>query len=211
MGTADTATIPKGRNRKLVVVANGPSQDGSVPVVVRNNKKRRVTNIEVQGTARDAAGTVIGSGSSQGIEPAALPPGGIGIGYVYFGFDDEQRLADATFKFTVSAEKSSDAERDYFVSVEVTEHNKVESLEFDFLQGEIVGIVRNPLDIEVTGPIGVLAACFDESGAPVLSSRGYTEVEDLQPGAESPFSVDYFETPCPTYLVGASGFNESAL
>jgi len=208
VGTANP-TVPEGVKGQLDVVANGPLDEnsGSVPVAVRNNTGRAVTAVEVQGSARDSSGALVGSGSSQGLEPAAIAPGEIGIGYVFFS----GKAPNASqFTFTTTSKPSKGPGRDYFAGVSVAEHNKTEENN-GFLTGHIVGTVVNPLQVTVTGPISVLAMCFDANGQPTKTVSGFAEGDELAIGASTTFSADYYESPCPAYLVGASGYNQGAI
>ena len=202
-------TFPAGTKNELSVVANGPYSDRTniVPVVVHNNTSRPVTAVEVQGSARDANGALVGSGSSQGIQPAAIPPGGIGIGYVYFG-----DAPNATqFSFTASAKPSKGPGRDFFAGLQITENNETEGERYGTNRGQIIGTVVNPLTVTVTGPISVLALCLDPAGNPTTTVSGFAEGDDLAAGSTTTFSLDFYDQTCPSYLVGASGYNHDAL
>ena len=207
VGTANP-TFPMGAKGELVVVANGPYSDqmNTVPVVVRNNTGRAVTSVEVQGAARDANGALVGSGSSQGVQPAAISPGGIGIGYVYF----RTAPGASQFTFTTSSKPSKGSGNDYFADVTITEHNYSEQQQFGTIQGQLVGTLVNPLQVTITGPISVLAMCFDPNGQPAATISGFGEGNELTAAASTTFSISSYGLSCPSYLVGASGFNQAA-
>ena len=72
-----------------MVLAGPPgTDDGVLLVVVRNNTSKPAYGVEVSGTARDASGALVGSGSSQRLVPPDLGPGQIAIGYVRFRLND---------------------------------------------------------------------------------------------------------------------------
>jgi hypothetical protein len=73
--------------------------------VDRANKP--VGNVEVNGTARAADGSLAGSGSSQEFEPSVLKPGEWGFGYIYF---DSTLGADASIEATATGDKVTDAD-----------------------------------------------------------------------------------------------------
>ncbi|MEZ4540242.1 MAG: hypothetical protein R3C43_09735 [Chloroflexota bacterium] len=68
------ADIPQGEPGLSVVLAGSPSRFGAVPVVVRNNTDEPVYDIEISATARDSAGSVLGTGPGRDIAPSLVPP-----------------------------------------------------------------------------------------------------------------------------------------
>jgi len=58
----------------------------------------------------------------------------------------------------------------------------------------IVGTVRNRLDEIVTGPVGVSVICFDDAGVPIAAVDGYTEQDNVRPGATASPTA---RVPCP--------------
>ena len=100
----------------VVSVATALDSSGSLPVIVRNNTANTIGQIEVT-VARDAAGSLVGSGSSQGFEPVVVEPGEIAWGYVYFGDIAGDGL---TFGLRTSGEEPG-----YFQPVEITELNAI--------------------------------------------------------------------------------------
>ena len=77
-----TVAIGEPGEVSVVATAAGLDRGGSLNVGMRNNTTGNVGRIELAGTARDAAGTLVGSGSDQGIDPAIVAPGEIAFGYV---------------------------------------------------------------------------------------------------------------------------------
>jgi hypothetical protein len=190
--------IPDGSPGQLAVVLIGSPDGGSVPVIVRNRTSEAVSFTVVSGTARDSSGSLIGSGESQGFEPAVIGPGEWAIGYVYFGWDDLP--PDATFDLTATGQPVDG----YFIELNAT----VE--EFNRTQGSfgeaIVGIAKNTHDVEINGPVSVMVGCFSADGDRLISTySAYTDGEGIAPGGTSSFSVDLFDD-CPVFALGVSGY-----
>jgi len=193
--------VPDGDPGELSIVVVGTPQSGndSVPVIVRNRTSETLANIEVTGTARDAAGSLIGSGSSQGFAPDLVLPGEWAVGYVYF--DSGKLKVDTEYDLTATG-----SEPDEFMSavdVEVVEVSQTTGQFGD----QLVGIVENPTDAEVGGPIDVMVACFDEAGELLHTTSDFVEGDSLPPRGTSSFSVDLFDDPCENWAVGSSGYN----
>lgn len=190
--------IPDGSPGQLSVVLIGSPDGGSVPVIVRNRTSEAVSFTLVSGTARDSSGSLIGSGESQGFEPAVIGPGEWAIGYVYFGWDDLP--ADATFDLTATGQPIDE----YFIELNAT----VE--EFNRTQGSfgeaIVGIAKNTHDVEINGPVSVMLGCFSADGNRLISRySAYTDGDGIPPGETTSFSVDLFDD-CPVFALGVSGY-----
>ena len=209
-----TATInpPKAPRGRVAVVASGPidQKNKTVPVVVENNTNYAVTRITVAGSARDASGRLVGGGESQFIEPAAIAPGQLAIGYVYFS---SGAPPDSTLTFQVATVRSKGPDRDYLATVQVTETNKtVDNSDPEFVKTDIIGTVQNPHNVEMTGPIIVVAVCFDAAGNPTAAPEpGGAAIDTLPPKGTSPFDATFYNETCNSYLVGGSGFNRAAL
>lgn len=211
--------LPAGVPKRVSVLGIGQQQiqygiaSNSLPVVVRNNTCKLLTDVKVTGTLRDAAGQLLASVETQGIDPATLGPGEIGIGHLYLGLDVAVP-ADAEFDLKAGGQKSNGLKRDYRAAMRVEETNLTSTEQFGTLRTTVIGILKNPRMGTVTGPIGVTVVCFDAAGAPVAETSDFAE---LPPGEEVPgrdtvsFSADLFDGVCPTYLVAASGFDDKAL
>lgn len=204
LAVTGTVQIPDGEDGKLSVVlvgqpdASDPS--GTVPVVVRNRTEDTVYSVEASGTARASDGSLSGSGSSQGFAPSTVAPGEWAFGYLYFS---NELPADATFEVTATGE--SDAGFIGSVDVRPVEVNQVPG-EYSALQ--VVGIVANETDAQVEGPISVAVACFDGAGTTVTGVHtSYTDADSVAAGGTTSFSVDLFDTDCPNFAVGASGYD----
>ena len=117
-GDLNALSFPAGDPGELAVVSTGAQDELSdaVTIIVRNNTSDPIGRIEATGTARDAAGALVGSGSSQGFKPVVVAPGEIAYGYVYFegGFPK-----GSTLKFDVTGEEVGT----YFRPITITEIN----------------------------------------------------------------------------------------
>lgn len=193
--------VPDGDQGELsiVVVGTPKSGDDSVPVIVRNRTAEPLANIDVTGTARDAAGSLIGSGSSQGFAPDLVLPGEWTVGYVYF--DSGKLKPDTEYDLTATG-----SEPDEFMNAVDVEVVEVSQTKGQFGE-QLVGIVENPTDAEVGGPIDVMVACFGKAGELLYTTSGFVEGDSLPPGGTSSFSVDLFDGACENWAVGSSGYN----
>lgn len=169
--------------------------------MVRNNTSQPAYRIEVTGTARDADGRLVASGSSQGFSPVLVQPGEWAFGYVFLG--SEVSLDEITLDLSVSAMGTATSSFAASLDVEVIEAEFVTGDMFD----RIVGIVRNQQDVPVTFPISVDVACFD-NGQLVGIEGSFTEGGDLNPGATDSFSISmYGDQPCTTWAIAANGYD----
>lgn len=197
-------TIPAGDPGKLSVVLTGPpsGQIGStVPVVVRNNTDKALERIEVTGTARSVDGSLAGSGSSQGLQPAIVQPGEWTIGYVYFS---NTVPAGTTFDLTAAGTESGS---DIFdtVNLKVVEAKLNKS---QYGGAEIDGIVSNGGD-KALDHGSLLVMCF-ANGTPKFAESGYTEGSaNIPAGGTAPFGIRLPEPDCPDFVIGASGYTTS--
>lgn len=192
-GDLSVLSFPAGDPGELSVIATGARDElsDSVTVIVRNNTSEPIGNIEATGAARDSAGALVGSGSSQGFKPVVVAPGEIAYGYVYF---DGGYPEGSTFDIDVTG-----AEVDtYFRPITITELNNTGDA--------IVGGVVNDTGVDVTGPISVAVLCFAPDGTTLGSQNAYTEQSDLAEGATGTFSVDLYGDECPIGLAAASGY-----
>ena len=192
-GDLSVLSFPAGDPGELTVVSTGAKDELSdaVTIIVRNNTSDPIGQIEATGTARDAAGTLVGSGSSQGFKPVVVAPGEIAYGYVYFdgGFPN-----GSTFDFKVAGEEVGT----YFRPITITEINNTGDA--------IVGVVANDTGVDVTGPISVDVLCFAADGSTIGPKSGFAEQSDLADGATGSFSISLYTDACPIGLVAASGY-----
>jgi hypothetical protein len=142
-----------------------------------------------------------------------LGPGEVGIGHLYLGTNGIAVPPDATYKFTSASKKVGSPLLGYFAPLKVSETSATAGNTPGITKSTVVGTVQNPRKHEVTGPFNVAVVCFDEGGKPIAEGGGFADVpgDSLAGGAQATFSVDVFNSDCPTYLVGSSGFDEKAL
>ncbi|HEU5117906.1 MAG TPA: hypothetical protein VFT74_14865 [Isosphaeraceae bacterium] len=193
-------TLPAGTQGQLAVIEFGGTiqDDGTVPVILRNNTGSAVENIEVDGSARDSAGALAGSGQSQGITPYSVGAGKVAFGYVYFSSDLVGRKL--TFQFTASgsAPRAAPAQRD----LPAKEVNKVAG-------GDIVGSTKNLTDIKLAF-VGANIICFDSAQQPTFSKTGgFGNPDTLQPGQSTTFTISLYGKPCVSFLIGVTGNSAS--
>ena len=193
--------IPDGDEGELSIVVVGKPQSGTdtVPVIVRNRTSEPLAGIEVTGTARSAAGALVGSGSSQGFAPDLVQPGEWAVGYVYF---DSGKLKDDT-EYDLTATGSDPDDFLSSIDVKVVEVSRTKGQ----FGEQLVGIVENDTDAEVGGPIDVMVACFDKAGQLLTTNTGFVEGDSLPAGGTGSFSVDLFDDPCENWAIGSSGYN----
>jgi hypothetical protein len=177
-----------------------PSGGETLPIAVRNNTPGSVTEITAQGIVRDAGGKIVGTGTDQGFHPALLQPGQVALGFIYLGIGTN---VPAGSTITVQASgKPASSSNTYFADLLVTEVNNTGQ--------QVVGTIKNPRAHAVQAPYSVDVYCTDRSGG-LREIGGFADVStDLAPGATSGSTVDLAGTPCPQFIVGASGFDQSA-
>jgi hypothetical protein len=192
-GDLSALSFPAGDPGELAVISTGAQDELSdaVTIIVRNNTSDPIGQIEATGTARDAAGALVGSGSSQGFKPVVVAPGEIAYGYVYFegGFPK-----GSTLKFDVTGEEVGT----YFRPITITEINNTGDA--------IIGGLSNDTGVDVTGPISADVLCFATDGTTIGPKGGFAEQSDLADGATGSFSIDLYGNKCPIGLAAASGY-----
>jgi hypothetical protein len=192
-GDLSALSFPAGDAGELAVISTGAQDElsDSVTIIVRNNTSDPIGLIEATGTARDAAGALVGSGSSQGFKPVVVAPGEIAYGYVYFegGFPK-----GSTLKFDVTGEEVGP----FFRPITITEINNTGDA--------IIGGLSNDTGVDVTGPISADVLCFAADGTTIGPKGGFAEQSDLADGATGSFSIDLYGNKCPIGLAAASGY-----
>ena len=197
-------TIPAGEPGKLSVVQLGPpsgSLGSSVPVVVRNNTKDELERVEVNATARDGAGTIIGSGSSQNFEPETLGAGQWGFGYIYF---DTAIAADAAIEATASGSEPSSISNPF--DKFPMKVNELQVQQDQYSGPTYLGTVTNPSTTEnAEDPISVQVGCFDAESKIQAVHNGFAD-GTAPPGGTASFSVSSYSTSptCPNIVVVSS-------
>ena len=186
--------FPAGVAGRVSIVYQAPiqlqSNGTSVPIVFRNNTGAAIAHVDVSAAAKNPAGKIIASGSSQGTDPSAVQPGQWAFAYIY---------NNDTLSFTF---QSTPASADSFntAAIQVTQAN---------LSGSsIAGGVQNTTGHPVQRPISVNAYCLNSSGDPTTVITGFTSSSsgDLAPGATDSFQLNVYDQRCSSFLVGASGY-----
>ena len=183
----------------------GSYSPGTVlPVVLRNNTKRTVTGIHVTGPAIDPKGRVIADGADDEVQPTAVPPGGLAIGFVRFGGANFPK--GTRFKLTVTdtpAAATSGSQN----------RSTCRSHRFASRAGSH-GHGVNTNRKKVSRPVVVLAACFDRVGRLVTFAKAFGAKNSAAAGGRIPFSVDFTRggkrrpPACRHLLASMTGYSE---
>ena len=191
--------FPAGEAGKVDVVASAPIKVNAaglvtLPVALRNGTNESITSVELTGAAMDESGKILASGRSQGFSPAVVPAGAVALGYVFF---DAELPVTAKLEFTVASKPLKGDP--YFQDLKVDQANAVGT--------SVTGKATNTSKNTLNGPYGVHVTCFDAEGSLMGSQIGYASPDaDLASGQSVTFQVDFYNEPCPTFLVGASGY-----
>lgn len=186
--------LPAGDPGLAVIAAGPPSRFGVIAVLIRNNTDSPVYNLDVSATARDAAGSVLGTGPGRDIAPSLVPPGGIAFGRILF---EGTPLDGATIEYMVTGDTTN---RTIFIpsDLEIVEHNLV--------GGNIVGSLLNSHSTALDS-VEAFVICLDDNLMPIAAHSSRTDQERVESGAQLPFSVDILgdEAQCGRYLLAATG------
>lgn len=191
--------FPSGEAGKVDVVASAPIAVNSaglvtLPVAVRNGTNETITSVDVSGAAMDETGKILASGRSQGFSPAVVPAGGVSLGFVFFS---AQLPTTAKLEFTVASKPLKGDP--YFQDLKVDQANAVGT--------SITGKATNTSKNNLKGPYAVHVTCFDPAGSLLSSQTGFASPDaDLATEQSVTFQVDFYDEPCPTFLVGVSGY-----
>jgi hypothetical protein len=188
------ADLPTGDPGLVVIAAGPPSNFGVIPVLIRNNTDAPVYNLDIAATARDAAGSVLGTGPGRDIVPSLVPPSGIAFGRILF---EDTPLDGATIDYLVTGDPSP---RTIFVphDLEIAEHNLV--------GGNVGGSLLNTSPTALDS-VKAFVICLDDNLTPTTARSSRTDQERVEAGAQIPFSVDLLgdEAQCGRYLLAATG------
>ena len=186
--------LPAGDPGLEVIAAGPPSRFGVIAVLIRNNTDSPVYNLDVSATARDAAGSVLGTGPGRDIAPSLVQPGGIAFGRILF---EDTPLDGATIEYIVTGDTTN---RTIFVpsDLEIVEHNLV--------GGNIVGSLLNSHSTALDS-VEAFVICLDDNLTPIAAHSSRTDQDRVESGAQLPFSVDLLgdEAQCARYLLAARG------
>ena len=199
---------PVGEVGKLAVVSVGAPissySSTKVAVVVRNNTGDTVSQIEAAGTGRNAAGTLTGSGRSQGFTPAIVKPGEWAYGFVYFSVEVP---SDTTVTVTATSSKvTSGSYSSTYVVLDVKEvvSNIVRT------NIAVTGILSNPSTKQTVENAQVMVLCTAEDGTPLSVDTDYGDGPAAMGGGTTSFTADLYKLAgaCPVMTVGAGGYGK---
>lgn len=198
---------PNGDAGKLSVVAVGSPDSNtfgaSVPVIVRNNTADAMTDIEASGTVRNAAGSLVSSGSSQGFAPETIQPGEWAYGFVYFSVP---LPADSVVTVTATGEKASGR---FAIFPYVILNIQEVAISTQRKNLVVIGIVSNPDSKETVDPAKVSILCTSTEGMPLSVESEYSDGPVL-PNGTSSFSADLYDKAdsCPVVSVTSGGYGD---
>ncbi len=207
--TGGLPKLPAGAPGTVAVVlqgAYGSYSPGTVlPVVLRNNTKRPVFGLHVSGQALDPKGRVLADAVEDEIQPTAVPPGGLAIGFVRFG---GANLPKGTrFKLIVT-DTPAEANVGYTKQVDLS----IAALRF--ARGQLTGTGVNTNRKKVSRPVVVLAACFDRAGKLLTFAKAFGAKNNAAVGGKVPFTVDFTRKgkqpapACKHVLASMTGYSE---
>lgn len=187
--------IPQGDPGLVVVLTGPPSRFGVIPVVIRNNTESPVYSLDLSAAARNADGSILGTGTGDDIVPSYIPPGGVAIGRVLFG---STPLEGASIQYVVSGKSNSG---NIFI------RGDLDIDEVNLVGGNIVGLAKNNRS-KALDTTKIVVMCFDDADVPTVVNSSYTHQDRVEAGADLPFSVNLSggEAQCGRYLVAAQGW-----
>jgi hypothetical protein len=196
-GNADPL-LEDGADGELAVVAVGPPIDG-LPVVIRNNTGQAVEAVGGDVIVRDA-GTLVGVGALQGVQPWVVENGSYAIAYAYFS--GAELPPEAEFEFVLSADPAG--------TDEITGARDLVVAEVNGGEDGIVGILTNPHGEAITGIVINAGICFDAEGQALSYVTSTGSADRLEPGGVLPFAIPTALTvdACPVFLAAGYGSAE---
>jgi hypothetical protein len=162
---------------EVSVIANGALENGQMPLVIRNNTDEPVVGSVVKVEFRDAAGSLLGVGDTDGghqMKPYRLEQGEVGLGFVYIEGDIP---GDAQVTFEATYENPPGMMDDFSVDLQFPE--------VTWLGDRIVGTAVNPSDQTVGGTY-MNFVCFGNDGTPIAAEPS-TIQEDIPARAARTF------------------------
>jgi hypothetical protein len=143
----DEDALPQGEEGEVSVVSiNHTDYTTMFPVLVHNTTDHAVTEINISGTAIDADGETLGSGTSLRLSPTVAPPGGYAYGYISIDSSDLHLPSGAAMR-DISVDYVEESNADKAV-VNLDIENVVE-----LDDGNLSGDVTNQHDATVAVPI----------------------------------------------------------
>jgi hypothetical protein len=190
-----------GEPGKLSVVAVGPPRSSigssSVGIVVRNNTNAPLYSVEANVTARDAAGGLLGSGTTQGFEPAVVRPGEWSYGFAFFGGVELPENAD----LQVVPQGDTRSFVDY-VQLPIVEASSAAS---QYGGTTMTVVLSNPTDQVIDHASGLLA-CFTPEGVPLDVNHAFVSAAVPAKGTTSSSEQISGDDPCPVWVLAYSAF-----
>lgn len=199
LGDNAFALLPVSDTKELEIIATGALVNSNIPVIVKNNSSKTVYDVLVKVEARDAAGSLIGSGetpSSHMLKPSFLKPGDIALGFIYLEGDIQP---DAAFKYSVKSSTEAPSYTIYKANVEFGEVN--------WLGDRIVGELINPASVSVSS-VYLMLTCIGDDGVPLLSDVA-TVNEAISAGESTTFQMNGVFgdlSLCENFLIAGSGY-----
>jgi hypothetical protein len=194
--------LPAGTSGVVALVARAAKLDSSnvLAIVVRNNTSEAVERITASATIENSSGTLIGSGSDQGLNPNHVEPGEIAFGYIYFG-DLAKLPSGAKVDIQLGSTPATDNTFENIRDLKGIRASRVQGSYGLNIVGQLINQYADP----VGGPIGVDAACFDTAGHILYTDRDFAAPDTLSPNQKAAYTINLSGT-CPVYLVAGSGF-----
>lgn len=193
-------TFPDGKPGELTVVATGslrkPGIGATLLVAFRNNTDEAVGAVELNGTAR-VDGKIVATGSSQGTAPERVESGEVSLAYIYFRIGENIPQTGVDYEFSA---ESSPARSGFLRSADL----KVD--EITNTGRAIVGSAINATGKTLDGPFSVGIYCFDGNYIADQTMSFTEEGGGIKADASVHFSVNLYDKPCESFIVGVSGY-----
>lgn len=193
-GPQPTVEITPGQ---VAVVASGPTDGSSIPVVVHNGLEVAVTGVDITGDILDDGGRTVTRGHAQPLIPAVIPPDGTALARIYAGRD--RLLEDAILIDPAITYVTDDDHPNSRLAL------RIAALEVE--TGQVTATIANPHDVPARPPITVMVACVDADGELSGMLTGTIDGEELAPGATATLTLTGRDAPvCSGQLAGAAGY-----
>ena len=200
VGGVGDVTLPDGADGNLEVILTGP-YTSSLPIVIQNRTPEPLLRVEVSAVARLPDGSILVTGSDQGLNPNRVEPGEVAYGYVYL--DGVDLPPDVSFEFTLDAEP---ADGDF---AELENIRDLEAVSAAFRDGRVTGEFTNTTSTRIEGPIQASVLCFTATGSEIVDVHSdFTDQDFVEPGGTLPFTVSIRSGDCSNFLFTASGFSD---
>ncbi|QAV69912.1 hypothetical protein ESZ53_05370 [Salinibacterium sp. UTAS2018] len=197
LGGTARPSFPDGEAGEVSVVQIGPldADSGTLLFAFRNNTSDGISHVDWTATA-PSGGSLVATGGSQGVAPAQIQPGEVGLAFIYFEGNSEVP-DDADYEFSVSG-SPVDTAPDNTAPLAVTEVSLVGDA--------IVGTATNGTGAETTSPYRITVYCFDGDNLVSQFTDFAKEKGDIAEGGTVTFSTRHKSGVCPSFVVGVSGY-----